>query len=296
MEHIAGMEKSSGAMSPRLIPVDDTNTEVALGLLEQHWGNREFWQRSIERMRLVGGNSATGVPIGQIAFSDNRPVGVVLTPASWRTGPNGEPRRFINISSQYIEPSHRWLYPLMMRSIMRDPTAVFTDLTPDRNVQRMLLALGFKALNEGEAIVVLPYAVATRSARARVVDLRDAPGDAIPPATRRLLEAHRPFGCIVAALAEGDVWQPLLFKNTKIRRLPAVRLTYCENNAALYRNLGAVARHLLRRGKVLLTLDIPLGGTSAGIERRHRGKKFAKGDLFQNRTDYAGSELALFDL
>jgi hypothetical protein len=184
----------------------------------------------------------------------------------------------------------------MMRNIMRDPTAVFTDLTPNRYVQRMLVALGFRALNDGEGIVVLPYAMATQPSRARIADLRAAPDGHIRPATRNLLEAHLPCGCIAAAIAEGDAWQPLLFKGCKIRGLPAVRLVYCEDNALLYRNLGAVARYLLKHGKLLLILDIPLGGTIQGIERRHRSKKFAKGELFENRTDFAGSELALFDL
>jgi hypothetical protein len=280
-----------------LLAIDDTTLGHAFDLLGRGWPNRSrrFWELGLERLRAIGANAAANVPTGYLLMAEKQPAGVVLTPATARVGARGEAQTIINISSWYIDPPHRWLAPVMLRGILRGSPAVFTDLTPTERVQQMLPPLGFQALNDGETIVVLPYAAMQRAARAAVVELSEVPEPAIAASTWKLLRDHARLGCLAAALADGSSWQPLLFKGRKIRNLPAAQLIYCESNSCLHGNLAAVARYLLRHGTLLLAMDIPLGGVAPGIERRHRGRRFARGGAFKDRTDYAGSELCLFD-
>lgn len=72
-------------------------------------------------------------------------------------------------------------------------------------------------------------------------------------------------------------------------------LLYSEDNAAIYRNLGAIGQFLAKSHIHVLVLDILPGGQIPGIARRKRGKKFARGIKLSNRTDFLGSELGLFD-
>ena len=61
-------------------------------------------------------------------------------------------------------------------------------------------------------------------------------------------------------------------------------------------HLAAVARFLLKKGKLVLLLDIPPRGDVPGTYFLNRGMKFAKGGCFEGRTDYAGSELLFFKM
>jgi len=281
-----------------LRPIDSSNSEVAIDLLARGFPKRSrtYWGSALWNMEQFGGNAAAGVPLGHILESGGRPVGVVLTPASIRRKRNGAIERTVNISSWYIEPDHRWQAPLMMRRLLGGTDAVFTDLTPSPAVQQMLPAFGFRKLSHDVAVNLLPLLAVTGSSKVRVEDLDAAPIGAIDAEAREFLAAHQKFGCVAAAFAEESNWQPLLFKPRKLRGIPAALLIYCECNSALYRNLGSVARYLLRRGKLALILDIPLNTSIPGIPRRGQTQRFAKGGDFDGRTDLTGSEMSLFDL
>jgi hypothetical protein len=52
---------------------------------------------------------------------------------------------------------------------------------------------------------------------------------------------------------------------------------------------------LMRKRVLFLVIDLPPGGRATGIAMRNRSIRFARGDTFEDRTDYAGSELCLLD-
>lgn len=278
----------------------DTSTErSALDILSRGFTNRprEFWKACLARIHRAGGNTKAGVPAGYLLMSGKDPIGVALTPAGMRPGTTGSQERMINMSSWYIEPEHRWRGPMMLRSIIRTTDATFTDLTPTASVQKILLALGFKPINAGESVVLLPQASLRPAHGARVIELERTPKNAIADETRHRLARHTEFGCIALALDVEGLWLPLLFKPCARRGIPGLRLIYCEDHILLRRAISPVARALLRRGKLFLIRDLEAGEKPGfGIARPGFALKYATRSQFSNRTDYTGTELCLFDL
>lgn len=280
--------------------IDSSNREVAVDLLAKGFTGRSraFWSESLARLDAFGGNAAAGVPTGQLLMDGSRAVGVVLTPASVRIRKNGTRERLVNISSLYVEPEHRWRTPVMFRSAVKDRECAYLDLTASDEVRKMLPAFGFQPITTGLRIGFLPLLAAVRagSAGARMVPLEGAPASSVPAPQRALLDAHRAFNCHAAALYAEGQWHALLFKPRRLRGMPAATLVYCESLSALSRNIGTVARYLARRGKLVLLADSQGGSARAFLDFPGRAVKFAKGGTFENRIDYAGSELSLFDM
>ena len=283
------------ANEPMLVPIDDARLGKAVDLLEQGFPRRtrRDWEDGIERARAF--NPAAN-SIGHLLVTKSKPCGVLLTLQGQSVPHVGAPFKVTNLSSWYVEPEHRVLAPFMLRDVVRDPGTAFTDLTPSDRIIPMLPAFGFKPLNRGISAVSLPVAAMKARAQARVYGLADLPKDALPPATHALLERHAEHGAIAGVLNIGDAWHPLLFLPRLLRCLPTAQLMYCDRNSTLIENLGAVARFLLKKGKLVLFLDIPLQGDVPGTHFLNRGMKFAKGGCFEGRTDYAGSELLFFKM
>lgn len=278
-----------------LRPIDPAYVAAAVAVLSIGFPKATalFWQGALDRLRAFGGNAEAGVPIGHLLMADEKPVGVILTPAQMRTLPDGTRRKIVNLSSWYIDPAHRWRAPVMLRAVTRDADALYTDLTPTLEVQKMLPAFGFKPVNRGLKRLFTPLAALARRIFGRVRDLKAAPGDAVPEATRALLESHRDFDCLPCALNAEGGWHPLLFKARRVRRLPAAELVYCEDHALLERHMAAVARYLLKRGKLFLIIEDRTPPSDGETLEPQPGLRFAKGGHDPARTDYAGSELCI---
>jgi hypothetical protein len=108
-----------------------------------------------------------------------------------------------------------------------------------------------------------------------------------------LLERTTKFGATAAVLTVDCGHHPLLFVSRTVRGLPAAELIYCNDNLLLMRENGPIARFLLKQGKLVLIVDIPMDLKTPGMHFVGRGLKFVKGACAANRTDYAGSELLL---
>ncbi len=285
-----------------LRPIDASNLDPAIALLVEGFPDRpaSFWHTALSRIQEFGENAALGLPIGHVLMDGDRLVGVILTPASTRVADDGRTVAMINISSWYIVPDHRWRALPMLRAVLKHPDAVFTDLTPTEDVQKLLRLLKFDQISHGITVQVLPLLAMGRSRGAVVHDLSDVPdGDAsrglAGSQVVQMLKSYRQVGCLTALLQIGDAAYPLAFKARTIRGLPAAMLIYCEDNAQFVRHLPAVARYLLKRGKLLALFDCHPEQSSFGLSYPSRGIKFARGGSFANRTDYAGSELCLFE-
>ena len=279
-----------------LVPIDDARLGQALDLLERGFPRRRRrdWEDGIERVRAFNPGGAD--PIGHLLVKKNRPAGVLLTLRGQSAPPAGVPFKVTNLSSWYVEPEHRMLAPLMLRDVVREPGTVFTDFTPSDRVIPMLPAFGFKPLNRGISAISLAVAALKATPHARVYDLANLPTHAPEPAVRALLERHAQQGAIAGVLNVADAWHPLLFLPRHLRCLPTAQLIYCQSNATMIEHLAAVARFLLKKGKLVLLLDIPPRGDVPGTYFLNRGMKFAKGGCFEGRTDYAGSELLFFKM
>lgn len=274
------------------IDIDTATLAHTLDLLGRGFPHRSprFWEQALERVarynRCYGQRS-----IGQLLIIRRKPVGVMLTLCGQSQHANGNHYKITNLSSWYIDPEHRRLAPLMLRDLVRAEDVVFTDLTPSDRVIPMLPLLGFRPLNSGIAAIGLPMAALSRAGDARVSDFETLEEGALMTDTRARMECNTEFGAMAAVLSVGGMQYPLLFVSRTLRQLPAAQLIYCEDNALLKETIGAVARFLLKKGKLVLILDIPINEQTPGVHFPRRGLKFAKGGCFDNRTDYAGSEL-----
>lgn len=280
-----------------LEPIGDANLGHTLDLLERGFPRRprRFWEHAVERVARYNRYGGQGA-IGQLLIAGGKPAGVMLTLSGQAQRADGTPYRVTNLSSWYIDPEHRRLAPLMLSKLVRPQDVVFTDLTPSDRVIPMLPLLGFRPLNAGISAIALPIAALSRAEDVRVRDLKDCGNDVLKADTRARLERNAEFGATAAVLTDGDKHHPLLFVSRTLRRLPAAQIIYCEDNALLRKRIGAVARFLLKKGKLVLIVDIPLDRQAPGVHVLKRGLKFAKGGCFDNRTDYAGSELLVVGL
>jgi hypothetical protein len=288
-----------------LMPVTGENQEVMLALLCKGFDRpREFWTAGIERIRKLGGNAATGVPLGYLELEKDRAVGVILTPACVRNDPQGTSGVIVNLSSWYVAPEHRWRASIMLQSVLRKHAATYTDLTPTIEVRKMLPAFGFKPINRGLVITPLPAAAAGTAAGARVREIDERSAAGLPDSVGALLMRHKEIGCLPLLLeAKGGQQTVLMIRPARRHGMPVARLIYCDSNAALRGGLPAVARFLLSRGMlVMIGDDIGAnGGDDAGQRLRFgqfryaSGLKFARlgegATLDPDRIDHTDSEL-----
>ncbi|MFZ4530301.1 MAG: hypothetical protein ACOYOJ_00655 [Alsobacter sp.] len=257
---------------------------------------RAFWRTSLARLVQAGGNSAAEYPLGFFLMENDEPVGVALTPASLRQRPGSEPQRVVNVSSLYVRPAHRWRAALMLRKIVSEPGLIYTDLSPTADVRTMIATFGFKAVNLGVVMHVLPALALCRGRPATVSEWQA--GEPLPagspPAT--LIESHRALGCL-PLIVDGKAGRTLLVMRPKrVRRLPATQAVYVGSHAALEPHLPTLARHLLGRGLLVAQIDCRSEAGTRNIGFRRNGLWFAKGSLFEDCTDHLGTELSLFDL
>jgi hypothetical protein len=292
---------------PMLVPIDDARLGQAMDLLVRGFPRkpRRTWEVGIEQLRAH--NPTAAKSLGHLLIAKQRPAGVLLSIRGESVAPDGARFNVTNLSSWYVEPEHRMLAPIMLHSILRTPATVFTDLTPSPRVIPMLPAFGFKPLNRGLSAIALPVVAAKAAPKTRVCDLASLPRDALEPRKHELLRRHAELGAIAGVLNVGNTWHPLLFLKRSLRCLPTAQLIYCESNAVLLENLAAVARFLLKQGRLMLIIDIPLEGEVPGRYFLNRGMKFATARnatgsagagvaCFEGRTDYAGSELLFFKM
>ena len=202
----------------------------------------------------------------------------------------------VNLSSWYIRAPERWRATMMLRRLLANPQAVYTDLTPTANVRRMLPLVGLNPVNDGVLIDLLPQHALRPSRGGRLQPL--PPGSTLgghpPPA--ELLESHRALGCLPLVLHDQQGSQLLVVQRTRVRGLPAAKLVYADSNRRWRDQLGLLARHLLRLGIVCLVSDRRPGMRTAGAIFRPRDIWYSRGDPFEDRTDLLGSELCLLPL
>lgn len=288
-----GSKRSNPGLWTR--PLDPTLFASATALLDEGFPRPEpgFWHAALQRLQRYGGNAEAGVPLGWLMLQGDEAVGVVLTPASLRARRDGASVRIVNLSSWYVRPAHRWRAGLMLRELMSDPSAVYTDLTATPRLQKMLPALGFGAISSGVALRLLPLLCLHRGRGARVRVL--APDEPWPHGgpPRSMIEAHRELGCLPLVLESAEGRQLVICKRCRVRGLPAAQLMYADSQSLLMRHRGALARHLLGLGLLLFVHDTRDTRSSLTAWFRPRDRWFARGDGFADRTDAFGSELSI---
>lgn len=282
-------------------PIAFEDRDILVNLLCEGFSRpRDFWIAGLRNIEHLGGNAETGVPLGYVISDKDTPVGVVLTPASFRSVPSGGRGLVVNISSWYIAPEFRWRGAAMLRSILRTHDAMFTDLTPTPEVRKINAVMGFEPINQGVMLTMLPAASAGGSGGAAVRELDERSAVGLPAATAEMLLRHKAIGCLPVLIETNAGRLVAMFRLGRIKGMPAARMVYCDSNAALADHLPVVARFLMTRGMLAMISDDTGQRARFGQVRRPFGLKFAKPGagltIDRDRIDQAWSELCCFAL
>lgn len=233
------------------MPIDNGNRVAAVALLTKGFPEKSeaFWSRGLSFVNAHHARLNFG-EIGQLLMKGDDAVGVLLTIKSRLPD---EDRMVVNLSSWYVEPSSRWFAPRMLQMASSSQEETFTDLTPSPEACKLNERLGFSTVTDYTLFYpLLPKALGP--ARARLRPLADVPPGALPAAMRDMLEDHARFGCMVAVMEADGRHHPLVFLKTMTKRLPTARLIYCEDRQLAQRHISAIARHLLRKGRLAMTM------------------------------------------
>lgn len=277
-----------------LAPLSAADLTIATDLLVEGFPERggAFWAKALATLARFGGD---GHPLGFLLVQKNEPVGVILTPSSLRRRADGSLQRIVNLSSWYVRPTHRWRSGVMLKSIIADAGAVYTDLTPTENVRQMLPSLGFAPLNIGVQLSFLPALAALFGGRSGAVrPAVAAEWDAAQGPDWSLIEGHCELDC-APLLVEGPAGETrIVYQHRKGSRV--AKLVYIESHERLRPAMGRLAAYLLRRGCAFVYLPVRDKRVGFGSIFLSRGVCFAKGGDFADRTDILGSERILFDV
>ena len=269
--------------------IDKHAMEEARALLARGFPLRApaFWAEALER--LAAFHEAAGLgPVGRIMRVKGEAVGVILTMRSRRAAAEGAASRsVVNLSSWYVDERYRLLAPRMLQQVLAEPADTFTDLTPSPPVTEMIGRFGFTRRHDGGAILALPM-LALLMGPGHVGPVDEAPLDGD---MARVVDDHLGLGCIACALVEGGAARPLLFSTGRRKGLPAARLVYAEDVAAVRRNLGEIARFLLARGVICLEIPANRDDITPGAWFSARSRPtFVRGAHMPAAVDHAYSE------
>jgi len=224
-----------------------------------------FWSRGLALISDHHARRKLG-SIGQLLMKGEDAAGVLLTIKS-RLPETGS--IVVNLSSWYVEPSCRWFAPRMLQMASSSEEELFTDLTPSPEACKLNERLGFQTVTDHTLFYPLPLK-ALRPSGARLSPLAAASPDTLPAAMREMLEDHLRLGCIVAIMQADGHHYPLVFLKTTTKKLPSARLIYCEDREIAQRHISAIARHLLFRGRLALTMAALDGERNAGGFAAHK--------------------------
>jgi hypothetical protein len=275
----------------KLEPIDGGgDLSVALRLLTQGFPGRspEFWRAGLARARAT--SRLTGIPAGQLLISKGEPSGIVLTFGSKRAG---RPEPVVNLSAWYVSEAKRFLAPMMLKAVTAG-AETYTDLTPTPQAARLSQSVGFRSLSQMTAIVPLVAAAFVPSPSVQIVPFQtlDLPYDLAEMAT-----AHEALGCYVAGIRVAGRSDIVMARPTRYFNLASAEVLYADRRT-LRAATGSLSRHWLRQGIMTLSYDCESRSDAVpmSVFRRSSNPRLIKGQAFENRIDYAWSELALLNL
>ena len=235
----------------KLRPIRRPDAEAASALLAEGFPvrPRQSWAACLAAI-FAHCESHGHETIGSIAARAGDDVGLCLAIPSRRVAYVSAPRDVVNLSAFYLRPGNEWMASLFLRRLMTDPSADHVDLTASQSMRKLNRRLGFADRSRGEVVVPLALSALRPSRGARL-----APRDMLGQVHRRLLEAHERLGCIVAAVRLDGACHPLIFARSRHRGVAGARVILARDRELIRASLGAVARHLLRRGLHFLEFD-----------------------------------------
>lgn len=284
--------------------IDHSNIAQAVDLLVKGFPTRTpaFWEAGLAKMLASPVHHAGSHPVGYLLEANGKAVGVGLTAVgpSPRPAPNGTlaPKR-INLASWYVDPDQRWRMPILLRRMMADKAAIYTDLTPTPEVQPLLKSLGFQPMNSGVTVVNLAAAALLPGAGFAVSGLRADDLGSIAEPDRTLVSDHLSYGCIGLQFKRDGQNALILMKPSYAKGIPVLQIVYCADNELVRNALPDIARFLIKKCHFCLVLENAPGRVPSrsfvNVVMPMRRKRFIKNSAVGPGTDFTYSELVFFD-
>jgi hypothetical protein len=220
---------------------------------------------------------------GHLLVEGDRVVGVYLAFHSERIV-GGERRHVCNLAAWCVLESHRAHGVRLLRAQLARKDVVFTDLSPSGSVPELNRRLGFTDL---DTTTVMVPSVPLPTPGVRIVT---RPGQIEALLEGRDREIYRDHRDAAAArhvvLATGDAHCYVMFRKVRRKGLPCfATLLHVSDPELLRGHVGALSRHLLRHGVLLLLAE--LRGHAPRLSRplatprpkMYRGAGVAPGDV-----------------
>ena len=289
------------AVKPRFREIQDSDLDAIGDLLTRgfvHRG-RDYWMRGLHRQGTR--SLSPDVPrYGYMLEHQGAPVGCLLLIYSSKII-DGEAATCCNVSSWYVDPEFRNYAALFASMTQKRKDVTYSNVTPAVTTWPILDAQGFVPYCRG---LYFSVPILSRGGRGVVVEAvtQDTAFIAgLPDADLALLKRHAEYGCLSLVCRTADGALPFIFFSLRKRRgiipVPAMQLGYCRSIDDYVRCAGAIGRHLLRRGKPIVTIDA--NGAMAGLPGVYtemRGRKYFKGPQQPRLGDLADTELAIYGM
>jgi hypothetical protein len=289
------------AVKPRFREIQDSDLDPIGDLLTRgfvHRG-RDYWMRGLHRQGTR--SLSPDVPrYGYMLEHQGAPVGCLLLIYSSKII-DGEAATCCNVSSWYVDPEFRNYAALFASMTQKRKDVTYSNVTPAVTTWPILDAQGFVPYCRG---LYFSVPILSRGGRGVVVEAvtQDTAFIAgLPDADLALLKRHAEYGCLSLVCRTADGALPFIFFSLRKRRgiipVPAMQLGYCRSIDDYVKCAGAIGRHLLRRGKPIVTIDA--NGAMAGLPGVYtemRGRKYFKGPQQPRLGDLADTELAIYGM
>jgi hypothetical protein len=289
------------AVKPRFREIQDSDLDAIGDLLTRGFvhRSRDYWMRGLHRQGTR--SLSPDVPrYGYMLEHQGAPVGCLLLIYSSKII-DGEAATCCNVSSWYVDPEFRNYAALFASMTQKRKDVTYSNVTPAVTTWPILDAQGFVPYCGG---LYFSVPILSRGGRGVVVEAvtQDTAFIAgLPDADLALLKRHAEYGCLSLVCRTADGALPFIFFSLRKRRgiipVPAMQLGYCRSIDDYVKCAGAIGRHLLRRGKPIVTIDA--NGAMAGLPGVYtemRGRKYFKGPQQPRLGDLADTELAIYGM
>lgn len=274
-------------------PIEQADVPSAIALMQRGFPEpaAASWPEFFENVNARQGNELVG-PLGYLLRKDENDVGILLTFRSKRDLASSHSVDVVNLSGWYIDEPHRWYAPMMLKRVLSDKAAIFTDLSASEDVLKMLPAFKFRPWTEGVLLTSLPQSFFRYRRDASVLHVDQIPPGAISETDLVLLKDHEALGCRACILEVRGAYYPLVFATRKRRNIPHAYLIFAPDRKIVLSALGNVCAHLLQHGHFLMAIDCNAAECSGiGTFRASNWRKHYAGPANPDGIDYAYSEV-----
>jgi hypothetical protein len=279
-------------MALKTVEIGSGNIDQAVLLLDKGFPSHgaAFWRSMLARVKQMHKRQSIQ-SLGDLLLHGEKPVGVLLkiqhrSPIL--------PKPIVNLSSWYVEPDYRWYAPHMLLKATADKNAIYTDLSPSPEVYNINERIGFRTISSGQLLFPLVITSLLPSSKATVFSASDLKQESVQEELHRFILTHHAENCLSVVIDDGSSLHPAIFQLRKRRGLTCANLIYAEDLKELQRHSVRIARHLLKKGIMIMTMPSLGNQRSAGSLLLKSFKPHqVKGDWKENMVDQTYSEAIL---